>query len=136
MSHWTPGWDDVPAALAAFWAEYHLGSLTTLRPDGRLHVVPVGCTLDVEERCAWVIASGTSRKARNLARPGPVAFCQVDRARWATLEGTGVARTDADSVARAEQMYAARYRAPRENPARVAIRIEVDRIMCSAALLG
>jgi F420H(2)-dependent biliverdin reductase len=31
--------------------------------------------------------------------------------------------------------YAARYRQPRENPNRVAIRVDVERIMCSAALL-
>src|SRR3712207_4954064 len=32
----------------AFWTERHLCTLTTIRPDGTPHVVPVGVTLDVE----------------------------------------------------------------------------------------
>ena len=134
MTAWRPGWDDVPADLLAFWRERHLCTLTTLRPDGRPHVVPVGATLDLEQRCAWVITNDASRKARNLAEPGPVAICQVDGARWATIEGTGVVHADADSVARAVEMYAGRYRQPRENPTRVAIRVELDRIVGSAGL--
>ena len=133
MSSWRPGWDDVPADLLTFWTESHLCTLTTLRGDGRPHVVPVGVALDLEERCAWVITSGSSRKARNLLESagGPVAACQVDGARWSTLEGTGRVLTDADSVARAVERYAARYRVPRVNPARVAIRVEVERIVSS-----
>lgn len=134
MTAWRPGWDEVPPAMAEFWTERHLGSLTSLRPGGRLHVVPVGATLDVEQRCAWVITGGASRKARNLVTSGPVAFCQVDGARWATLEGTGVVTDDPDDVARAVERYAQRYRQPRVNPERVAIRIEVDRIVGSARL--
>ena len=98
-------------------------------------MVPVGVTLDVEERCAWVITGAESRKARNLSAPGPVAICQVDGGRWATLEGTGVVHPDAASVARAVERYAARYRQPRDNPARVAIRVDVERVLCSASLL-
>lgn len=135
MSDWRPGWDALPAGLGEFWQERHLCSLSTLRPDGRLHVVAVGATLDLEERCAWVITNAGSRKARNLAEPGQVAVCQVDGGRWATIEGTGVVHADEASVARAVERYAARYRQPQPNPNRVAIRIEVDRIVCSAALL-
>jgi hypothetical protein len=36
-------------------------------------------------------------------------------------------------VARACERYAARYRTPRENPSRVAIRIEVERFVSSSA---
>ncbi len=136
MTSWRPGWDDVPSALLEFWTERHLCTLTTLRPDGRPHVVPVGATLDLEERCAWVITNDASRKARHLAAPGPVAICQVDGGRWATLEGTGTVLDDSASVARAVEMYAGRYRQPRVNPTRVAIRVDVERVLCSAALLG
>lgn len=131
MTAWRPGWDAFPADLLAFWTERHLCTLTTLRADGRPHVVPVGVTVDVEERCAWVITSGASRKARNLVESagGPVAACQVDGRRWSTLEGTGQVLTDPASVARAVEQYAVRYRVPRVNPARVAIRIEVERFM-------
>jgi PPOX class probable F420-dependent enzyme len=134
VSSWRPEWDSFPPDLLAFWTERHLCTLSTVRADGRPHVVPVGVALDHEERCAWVITSGTSYKARLLATPGPVAACQVDRARWSTLEGVARVLSDADSVARAVERYAARYRTPRENPARVAIRIEVERFLSSSAL--
>ena len=131
MTTWLPDWDDVPPALLAFWTERHLCTLTTLRADGRPHVVPVGVSLDVEQRCAWVITSAASRKARNLATGGRVAACQVDGARWSTIEGTATVRTDQESVRRAVEQYAARYRTPRENPTRVALRIEVEQILGS-----
>lgn len=143
MTSWRPGWDELPADLLAFWTERHLCTLTTLRPDGRPHVVPVGVGLDPEQRCAWVITSSTSRKARNLieARAGAassirtaVAACQVDGARWSTLEGVAEVLTDEASIARAVERYTARYRVPRENPLRVAIRIEVARIVSSPTI--
>ena len=129
VTTWRPEWTAFPPDLLAFWTERHLCTLTTLRPDGRPHVVPVGVALDLEERCAWVITSRASIKARHLGSPAPVAACQVDRARWSTIEGTGRVLTDAASVARAVERYAARYRVPRENPERIAIRIEVDRVL-------
>ena len=132
MASWRPGWDDVPAPLLEFWTERHLCTLTTLRVDGRPHVTPVGVALDLEGRCAWVITSGSSRKAVNAAADPRVAACQVDGRRWATLEGTAEVLSDRASVARAEERYAARYRTPRPNPARVALRIEVDRIVHSS----
>ena len=146
MAAWTPGWDAFPQPLLDFWTERHLCSLTTLRPDGRPHVVPVGVALDHENACAWVITSGSSRKVRNLlaaesdasARGGSgslVAACAVDGARWSTLEGRARVLHDPASVARAVECYAARYRQPRVNPARVAIRIEVSRFVGSAGLL-
>ncbi|MGZ4454976.1 MAG: pyridoxamine 5'-phosphate oxidase family protein [Nocardioides sp.] len=134
MTSWTPDWDDFPPDLLAFWTERHLCTLTTLRADGSPHVVPVGVALDPEQRCAWVITGGGSRKAAHLVEPGRVAACQVDRARWSTLEGTGVVVTDAASVARAVERYAARYRQPRVNPERVAVRIEVERFLSSRTL--
>jgi PPOX class probable F420-dependent enzyme len=136
MTSWRPGWEAFPPALLEFWTVRHLCTMTTLRADGRPHVVPVGATLDLDERCAWVITDAASVKARHLAEPGPVAICQVEGARWATIEGTAVVRPDQASVARAVERYAARYRQPRENPTRVAIRVEVERVLCSASLLS
>jgi F420H(2)-dependent biliverdin reductase len=119
--------------LLAFLAERHLATLTTLRADGTPHVVPVGVTYDAATCIARVITSGTSAKARHV-RDGAtrVAVCQVDGRRWLTLEGTAVVRDDAESVADAVERYARRYRQPRENPARVAIEISVDRILGNA----
>jgi F420H(2)-dependent biliverdin reductase len=120
----------LPPGAQDFLTERHLATLTTLRPDGSPHVVPVGVTFDPATRTARVITSGTSAKARHV-RDGQarVAVCQVDGRRWLTLEGTAVVRDDAASVAEAEARYAVRYRQPRENPARVVIEISVDRIL-------
>jgi F420H(2)-dependent biliverdin reductase len=119
--------------LLAFLTERHLATLTTLRPDGSPHVVPVGVTYDPTTRTARVITSGTSAKVRHVRDGGGrVAVCQVDGRRWVTLEGTAQVRDDAASVAEAVERYARRYRQPRVNPARVAIEISVDRILGNA----
>jgi PPOX class probable F420-dependent enzyme len=124
--------DLAPGALE-FLTERHLATLTTLRPDGSPHVVPVGVTFDAATGTARVITSGSSAKARHV-REGQqrVAVCQVDGRRWVTLEGTAVVRDDAAVVADAVERYARRYRQPRENPARVVIEISVDRILGNA----
>ena len=93
--------------------------------------MPVGVTYDPATRIARVITSGTSAKARHLRDGGRVAVCQVEGRRWLTLEGTAVVRDDPAAVAEAVARYAVRYRQPRENPARVAIEIAVDRILGS-----
>jgi PPOX class probable F420-dependent enzyme len=135
MSAFAPVWDAFPQALLDFWTERHLLTLTTIRPDGRPHLVPVGVALDLDEECAWVITSRDSRKVRNL-REGDarVAACQVDGRRWSTIEGSAVVLDDPASVARAEDRYARRYKQPRPNPQRVALRITVDRFLHSSTL--
>ncbi|MER6960891.1 MULTISPECIES: TIGR03618 family F420-dependent PPOX class oxidoreductase [unclassified Streptomyces] len=127
-----PGAPDDP--YLSFWRERHLCTLTTPRPDGSPHVVPVGVTYDPESRLARVIALKTSRKVGNVLAAGPagarVAVCQVDGGRWATLEGRARVRTEPDRVADAERRYAQRYgRTPSPNPARVVIEIELTRAM-------
>lgn len=134
VASWRPGWDAFPPALLDFWTERHLCTLTTSYADGRPHVVPVGVALDLDERCAWVITSRTSVKARQLARGGRVAACQVDGRHWSTLEGTATVLDDEASVRRAVERYAARYRTPRPNPERVALRLEVERFLVSASM--
>ena len=124
-------------ALREFWTERHLCTLTTLRADGSPHVVAVGATLDPVTGLARVITSGDSAKVRHvLAGADRVAICQVDGARWSTVEGTAVIRTDRPSVAEAEERYAARYRIPRPNPKRVVIEITVTRVLGSNTLTG
>ncbi|MEU6295269.1 pyridoxamine 5'-phosphate oxidase family protein [Streptomyces erythrochromogenes] len=122
-----------PDGYAEFWSEYHLCTLTTLRPDGRPHVVPVGVTLDPASGVARVITRKSSKKVANiLACDGParVAVCQVDGGRWATLEGTAEVLTDAAAVEDAVDRYGQRYnRAPAPDPERVVIRISIDRAM-------
>jgi F420H(2)-dependent biliverdin reductase len=124
---------DLAPGLLELLTERHLATLTTLRADGRPHVVPVGVTFDAATATARVITSGTSTKARNVrAGQQRVAVCQVDGRRWITLEGTAVVRDDPASVADAVERYARRYRQPRENPARVVIEISVDRVLGNA----
>jgi F420H(2)-dependent biliverdin reductase len=117
--------------LVAFWRERHLCTVTTLRSDGSPHVIPMGIVLDVENGAAWGITSGASQKARNLRAGGDprIAVCQVDGRRWSTVEGVAEVRADVESVREAERRYAERYRTPRENPARVAIRINLTRVL-------
>ncbi|MFI9822340.1 pyridoxamine 5'-phosphate oxidase family protein [Streptomyces sp. NPDC052013] len=127
-----PGEPD--AAYLAFWQDRHLCTLTTLRPDGTPHVVPVGVTYDPGARLARVITRKTSTKVRNVLAAGPegapVAVCQVDGGRWATLEGRAFVRTDPARVAEAERRYAERYgRTPTPNPSRVVIEITLTRAL-------
>jgi PPOX class probable F420-dependent enzyme len=124
---------DLGQGLLEFLTERHLATLTTLRPDGTPHLVPVGVTFDAGTLTARVITSGTSAKVRHVREgAGRVAVCSVDGRRWVTLEGTAVVRDDAASVADAVERYAQRYRQPRVNPLRVVIEISVDRILGNA----
>ncbi|MET9170940.1 MULTISPECIES: pyridoxamine 5'-phosphate oxidase family protein [Streptomyces] len=127
-----PGSPD--AAYLGFWQERHLCTLTTVRPDGGPHVVPVGVTYDPEARLARVICDGSSAKAAHTRAAGPegarAAVCQVDGRRWATLEGRSRVRADPARVAEAERRYAERYgRTPSPNPSRVVIEITVERAL-------
>ncbi|MFI7610132.1 pyridoxamine 5'-phosphate oxidase family protein [Nonomuraea terrae] len=117
-------------AFAAFWQERHLCTLSTARPGGPPHAVPVGATLDLTTATARVITSGSSVKARLIGESGaPVALTQVDGRRWSTLEGWAVVRTEPEQVADAERRYAARYKPPRPNPSRVVLEIQVTRVL-------
>lgn len=121
----------LPEEALTFLRERHLATLTTLRPDGSPHVVAVGFTWDDEAQLARVISFAPSRKARNLvASPGSRAVvAQVDGGRWLSLEGPAVVTDDRERVAEAVRRYAERYRQPGERADRVAIEIQVDRIL-------
>jgi PPOX class probable F420-dependent enzyme len=117
-------------AYVAFWRERHHCTVTTARRDGTLHVTPMGMVLDPEAGLAWGITSRTSVKARNIAAgdPAHVAVGQVDGRWWTSLEGVGEISDDPAVVAEAERRYAERYRTPRTNPDRVAVRIRITRV--------
>ncbi|CAN5332833.1 F420-dependent biliverdin reductase [soil metagenome] len=122
-----------PAGLD-FTTERHLATLSTLGPDGRLHVVPVGFTY--RDGLVRIITSGPSQKVLNLRRDARATVSQVDAGRWLTLAGTARILEDPASVQLAVELYAGRYRQPQVNPLRVAIVIEVETVMGSAGLLA
>jgi len=120
--------------VSAFWTEPHLCTLTTLRGDGSPHVVPVGVTFDVDAMVAMVITRDGSVKVRNVELgdgAARVAVCQVDGRRWSTLEGEARVSRDPTDIADAVRRYAVRYRQPRPNPRRVAILVNVQRVIGS-----
>lgn len=119
---------------AAFVTDRHLASLSTMGPDGRIHVVPVGFTY--REGLVRIITSGPSQKVANLRRDSRATVSQVDGGRWLTLAGTARIMEDAESVALAVELYSQRYRVPGVNPLRVAIVIEVETAMGSRGMLS
>lgn len=121
--------DDLGEAVVTFLHDRHLATLTTLRRDGSPHVAPVGFAFDPTTRIARVICQPSSQKVVNASQGGRAALCQVDGARWLTLEGDVTVVTDAERVALAVAAYTERYQAPRERPERVALEIAVDRVM-------
>jgi PPOX class probable F420-dependent enzyme len=118
----------------AFVAERHLATLSTLAPWGGIHSVPVGFTL--HDGVIRIICSGGSQKVRNIRRDATATVSQFDGARWITFQGAGSVHDDPDEVALAVELYAQRYRQPRVNPLRVAIRIDPSRVMASSGLLA
>nr|WP_221189246.1 PPOX class F420-dependent oxidoreductase [Microbacterium proteolyticum] len=116
----------------SFLSEYHLATLSTVGRSGRVHAVPVGFTY--EGGIVRVIGSRGTQKFVNAARSGRASICSVDGGRWISFEGTARVSDDADAVAHAVDLYAARYRQPRVNPDRVVLEITVERTLGSAAL--
>ncbi len=112
-----------------FLAERHLGTLSTTRRDGTLHVCAVGFTWDPDALVVRVITHDGSQKVRNVERTGRAAVAQVDGRRWLSLEGPARVARDADAVAAAVARYTERYQEPRPNAERVAIEITVERIL-------
>ena len=100
-----------------------------MRSDGTLHVCAIGFTWDATARLVRVITSERSQKVRNVEREGA--------RRWHRSTAPGGCRSraahafahDPAAVADAVARHAARYREPRPNPARVAIEIEVVRVL-------
>ncbi|MEV0660667.1 pyridoxamine 5'-phosphate oxidase family protein [Actinomadura luteofluorescens] len=117
------------AAIEAFLTEPLFATLTTLRPDGTPHVVPVHFTWDSAARMARVMVAPDSRKVRNLidAPGGRAALCQVKGRGWVTLEGTATVSDDPERVAEGKRRCFERY--SRNTRGRVVIEIAVDRVM-------
>ncbi|MEV4164503.1 pyridoxamine 5'-phosphate oxidase family protein [Nonomuraea dietziae] len=121
-----------PSRVEAFLSGPQPATLTTLRPDGSPHVVPVRFTWDAIAGLARVLTRAPSRKARNLTfrQGGRAALCQAEGFRWITLEGVATVSADHERVAEAARRYTERYGSPPPDPLdRVVIEISVDRVM-------
>ena len=116
----------------AFVTDRHLATLSTLSPDGSIHVVAVGFTY--RDGIARVITSGESRKVANILADGRASIAQVDGPRWLTLQGTATIARDPESVQLGVDLYAQRYRQPRVNPLRVVIVLEVEKVLGSSGM--
>ncbi|GAA1960662.1 PPOX class F420-dependent oxidoreductase [Agromyces allii] len=116
-----------------FVTDSHLATLSTIGPDGGLHVVAVGYTLDAG--FVRIITSDGTQKVRNIERDARATVAQVSGPQWLSIAGEAIIERDPDAVAHAVALYAQRYRQPRVNPKRVVIRIEPRQVMGSAGLL-
>jgi PPOX class probable F420-dependent enzyme len=116
-------------AARSFLTEYHLATLSTLGRHDRIHSVPVGITY--RDGIVRVIGSRGSQKFRNVERTGRASVNTVDGGRWISFEGPARVLEDPDAVALAVELYAARYRQPRPNPARVVLELTVERVLGS-----
>lgn len=110
-----------------FLRDRHLGTLTTMRADGTPHVVAIAFTYD--EGVVTIISSDGTQKVVNVEERQRASVCQVDGRRWITLEGNAVVMRDREAVAHGERQFEKRYRPVRENPRRVVIRFEVERVL-------
>lgn len=125
---------DLDDADFEFLAERHVGTLTTLRGDGTPHVVAIAFGYDPTEGRVRVICGDGGQKVVNVDRTPWAVVTQVDGPRWLSLEGPARVVRDGDRVARAVAAFEARYRPASERPDRVAIEIDVERILGRSAL--
>ena len=111
-----------------FLRDYVLATLTTLRADGSPHVVPVGFSYDMPTATAMIIAVDGSQKVVNADRNGRAVVSQVDGP-IALIRRNGASLRDQEEIRVAEERYARRYRQPAQRDDRVAIIIDVDRVL-------
>lgn len=115
-----------------FVTDRHLATLSTVGPDGSIHVVAVGFTY--ADGIVRIITGDGGQKVRNVERDPRATVAQVDGARWLSIAGSAVVERGADEVATAVALYAMRYRPPRVNPRRVVIRIDAAKVLGSGGL--
>lgn len=120
---------ELTSAELDFLRERQLGALATLRADGSAHVVAIAFGYLPETATALVITSDRTQKVINLERDPRAALTQVDGRRWLSLEGRAVVSRDPDRVSLAVAAFEARYRPASVNPNRVAIELEVTRVL-------
>ena len=106
MSNGHVSWDWIDAQLRAHRSVW----LSTTRPDGRPHAMPVWYWWD--GTALYFITARTTQKARNLASSNQVVVHGWDGDDVVILEGTAAAVTDPTEHDRLEQAWAAKYVEP------------------------
>jgi PPOX class probable F420-dependent enzyme len=112
-----------------FLSERHVGTLTTVRVDGKPHVVAIAFGYDHGSSMVRIITSDRTQKVINVESNDMAVVCQVDARRWLAMEGRARVRREPEAVDEAVSAFEARYRPVRENPHRVAIEIVVDLVL-------
>ncbi len=120
---------DLDDDAVAFLYERHIASLSTVRADGSPHVVAIAFTWDPGAGLVRIITDGGSAKVAHARSGKRAAVCQVDGPRWLSLEGPVSVTDDPIRVAEAVRRYTERYREPSVSTARVALEIQVERVL-------
>jgi hypothetical protein len=120
--------DALPTAALDFLRERHLATLTTLRPDGSPHVVPVGFTYDAATRTARVITNGTAARRATCAA-GHQRRCARSTGGAGDARGSGAGRARLRRGGRGCARVREALPQPRENPQRVVVEIVVERML-------
>lgn len=81
--------------------------LSTTRPDGRPHCVPVWFVW--QDNKAWFITDRQLQKARNLAGAGWVVLCAGDGDDVIIIEGPATMVTDETEKDAVDRLYSAKY---------------------------
>jgi PPOX class probable F420-dependent enzyme len=118
---------DLTEAELVFLTDRHLGTLTTLRSNGTPHVVAIAFTY--LDGAVTMITSDRTQKVVNVENRRRAVVCQVAGRRWLALEGDAVVQRHPEDVAEGVRRFERRYRPAGENPKRVVIRFEVDRVL-------
>lgn len=107
-----------------------VATLTTLTPQGVVHVVPIAFTWDPSSSILRLITDGRTRKVRNIRRGSGVTVCQHQGRRWLSLTGPATVLSDPNAVRHAEQAHAFRYgRHPQPNANRVVVMVSVTNVL-------
>lgn len=111
----------------SFLAERRVGTLATIRVDGKPHVVAIAFAY--EDGVIRVITSDATQKVRNIENTPWAVVTQVEGRRWLSLEGPAAVRREPEAIREAVTAFERRYRPVSDNPRRVAIEITVERVL-------
>jgi nitroimidazol reductase NimA-like FMN-containing flavoprotein (pyridoxamine 5'-phosphate oxidase superfamily) len=83
--------------------------LSSTRPDGRPHAVPLWCWWDGDDRSLYFVTGRATQKARNLASQPWVVLTSGDGDDAIILEGPAATVTDAEEHHRIDRAYGEKY---------------------------